>query len=29
MLSENQIRQFRDTGYTIARGVLDAAGFER
>ncbi len=26
MLSENQIRQFRDEGYTIARGAVDAAG---
>jgi len=25
MLSEQQIRQFREDGYTIARGVLDAA----
>ena len=25
MLSENQIRQFREDGYVIARGVLDAA----
>ncbi len=25
MLSEDQIRQFHDEGYTIARGVLDAA----
>ncbi len=26
MLSEDQIRQFREDGYVIARGVLDAAG---
>ncbi len=26
MLSEDQIGQFHDEGYVIARGVLDAAG---
>ncbi len=26
MLSKDQIRQFREDGYTIARGAVDAAG---
>ncbi len=29
MLREDQIRRFREDGYVIARGVLDAAGVAR